>query len=228
MPQPYIFVTDSVNIDSSSVLSVFEPAVVGNSFPSPGTLLYLPEMDYYLQKYWVNVQNSSIFNIPMPIVYYGQDTVAPPPNSIFQLMFSDATFGDSSCNYLFKEIDYKSFSMNIINRLRYTGKEIGCYITDVTGTYNILKISEEVKPLIQQMINYRNLQPVNLSGIQYPLLEPLFNLMYIYLDVMYNDNTSRILDMSSALSAPTNHLENIFEIYTNNEIHKTISLFDYS
>jgi len=179
---------------------------------------YFPELDHYFLKYWW--YNKDIYNVD--IIYPEielKDSIIKPDN-FFALLF-DNTYNEDHYVFTFSEIELTSFSNMIRERLKSSGASLICYISDINSELDYFDIQNEVEDLLNLLLQYRLTETCDLSSIDYESLQKkLSKMIYQYLDLMINDNTTYF--DNNVFSDPDDILESMYESYLLNEAHKKI------
>jgi len=177
---------------------------------------YLPELDYYFNKYWEDRGEITVYDVPKPEV---ENIDNLSTDSIFAMMFNVA-YSHYYYNYRFVEQELSIFSRPIKDRLRSSGTTTKYYLSDSTAGTNILLLTEENISLLNKLLTYRSTNTVDLTDIEYTDLEGrLSKLIYQYLNFMTQDEY-QTLNVSDLISESGNLLENLFELFVINEAHK--------
>lgn len=181
---------------------------------------YIPELDFYFRSYWSERGEITIDNISIPVI--DSENQELPTGSFLQLLFSQ-TFDSTTYTYLFVETEITDLSKTLKERLKTSGSTIEVYMsTDSEDEENIFSLESDDFTLLSKLLDYRLGKTPSLSSIVYNNLSTtLSKLIYIYLDLVLNQNYSRLND-SSVYSEEGNTLESLFEIYVVNESYKII------
>lgn len=182
---------------------------------------YLPELDYYFKNYWNTYKQIEYFNVYLPEI---ESIGNISTNSVFALLFNNS-FSESDYTYKFDEetYNYPNFSENIRERLSFTSNLIIGYIGDSTGNTTLVATTEEIIELLTHLYQYRINGTTDISSIVYANLSSnISKLIYIYLDAMINDDYDLVDDIIP-ISASTNMIDNLFELYVINEIYRKIN-----
>jgi len=176
---------------------------------------YIPELEIAFNNYWRSNAEITLSNVPLSSTINNSIMIS---DTIFELLFNN-NYSYSNFNYLLKEIQILSLEKQIRERLRYSRSLIKVYITDSTnGTDNIFSISNNDLTILNMLVDYRKNIIPNISLFNYVNSSNLSKLIYIYLDLMINNNYQKIEDM--LVSSSNNILESLFELYVINESHK--------
>lgn len=181
---------------------------------------YVPELDFYFRSYWSSRGEITIDNINIPVI--DTENQELPSGSFLQLLFSQ-TFDSTSYTYLFVETEISDLSKTLLERVKVSGSTISVYMsTDSTDEENIFSLESDDLMLLSLLLDYRLGRSTSISGINYDLLGTILSkLIYVYLDLVLNQNYSR-LNSNSVISSSGNILNNLFELYVINESHKII------
>jgi hypothetical protein len=180
---------------------------------------YIPELDFYFESYWSSRGEITTDNISIPVI--DSENQDLPSGSFIELLFSQ-TFDSTSYTYLFEEIEISDLSKTLEERLKtsYSTMEVYTSVDSTATGENIFSISSENIILLDKLLSYRRSGNTNLSDITYANLNStLSKLIYVYLDLVVNNNYT-ILNDNSVASEDDNILENLFELYVVNESHK--------
>ena len=179
---------------------------------------YIPEIDFYFESYWSSRGEITIDNINIPIIDLENQKLST--GSFLQLLFSQ-TFDSTSYTYLFIETEISDLSKSLKERLKTSGSTIEVFMsTDSTSEENVFSLESDDLVLLSKLLEYRRGKSPNISGINYNNLNTnLSKLIYIYLDLMLNQNYSALND-NSIISSEDNTLESLFELYVINESYK--------
>ena len=179
---------------------------------------YFPELDHYFLKYWWYHKDIYNADIVYPEVELKENLIKP--DNFFALLFDNA-YSDDHYVFTFSEVDLLSFSNVIRERLKTTGVSCKFYISDSDSTFDYFNVEGEVRILLDLLLEYRLTNSCDLSSVNYQGLEnKLSKLIFQYLDLMINDNTSYFEE--NAFSDSDAVLQNMYESYLLNEAHKKI------
>ena len=181
---------------------------------------YIPELDYYFRSYWLSRGEITTDNINIPIV--DSENQDLPTGSFLQLLFSQ-TFDSTSYTYLFSETEAADLSKSLEERFKVSGSTTEVYMsTSSSSGENIFSLEDDDLTLLSKLSSYRIGINPNISNINYDNLSTnLSKLIYIYLDLVLNQNYS-VLNDSSVISDDDNALESLFELYVINESYKAM------
>lgn len=128
-------------------------------------------------------------------------------------------------NYLFNEYPLTTFGAGNERRLKSCADLIEGFISDTSGTYDLLNIydtSSENSILINKLLNYRLGNTVTIDDIDYSSLNyTLAKLIYIYLNLMLNGILTDF-DTTNSISSENSLIDSLFELYVLNESHKLV------
>ena len=180
---------------------------------------FFPELDFWFKDYWNSRGEITVSQINLPVVV-NEEYVCT--GSIFELLFNIG-FDHTTSMFGFGEVSYTTFPPRIKDRLSIKANRPTCYMSDSTGD-NIKEITDEEIDMMILLLDYRDDLDVDISDLVYDNLESrLSKLVYIYLDVMVNDEYSSI-DRIPLLDDSTRTIDLMFEIFTCNECHKKLKL----
>lgn len=190
--------------------------------------IYSPELNYHFPNYWkINAEiEFKDVNIPE---FESDSSSLLPANSFIEMLFNNNYNADSTegtYNYLFKEVKIWDLDKSTERRLKSTSKLTKSYVIDSsTGDIDLYSLSDSTsdnRRMLDQLLEYRMGNSVDLSGIDYEDLTTDFSkLVYQYLDLMSNGIYDK-LDTISVLSDSSSTINNMFELYLLNESHKIL------
>ena len=190
--------------------------------------IFLPELNYHFNNYWIN--NKSIIpsqDIKLPAnINFPISTIRD--NCFIDLLFNNG-YNYTIYNYLFVEVYPENLGKPIYDRLfLYKKNEMVCYITslDTTTGNNIFNIVNEDVILLDKLLEYRTniITPPTLTGIDYnTLTSKLAKLIFIYLNLVLNDNFSLLNNITAITVNTDSVLLKLFELYVLNESEKIMS-----
>lgn len=140
--------------------------------------------------------------------------------------FYDSTSIQSlSVNYLFSEQPINILGNSIQRRVKYSKNLVECFITDSTGTFDLLHLSDTSSQnaiMIDKLLDYRLGNTITLDDITYEDLEyRLAKLIYVYLNLMTNGIMTDF-DTTDSISSGNSLIDSLFEMYVLNESHKLV------
>ncbi len=192
---------------------------------------YIPELNYWYNFYVKeNTQLIDVLNeIKYPEIEPNVNDLILNKNSFIEMIFNNLYDpGDFTGKYIttFKKTYLTDCHPSTVRRLKQLGENIECYTTDVTGTYDIFELldtSSHELDLLDKLYDYRVGLEVDLSGIDSSSLSSNFSRnIYGYLDLMVNGNYSPF-DSSIVISDSSSLLDNMVELYVQQEAHVLIS-----
>lgn len=183
-------------------------------------LQYIPDIDYWFAKYWGERGELTTVHIPVPEIL--SDLPPSAKGSFIQLLFSE-TFPFDVYFYKFKSVSITTFPKRIQERIRRKHNLDSYYFASSEGTIDLYQLNEQTLYMLDMLYNYRQGETFTLngSGIVYGDLTRLGKLIYIYLEVMLDDNYEK-LAYPELLPSGNELLENLFEFYVLNEAHKKL------
>lgn len=192
------------------------------------TYNYIPELNYWFNKYATTSLDISLQNeVPVPNI---DSTSLISNNSFFRLLFDNTFVPDStgSIIYTFINKNLNLSNPSIFRRIGYIGSAVRSYVTDSTGPvdlYNLNDSTNETRILLDKLTEYRMGSTITIDDITYASLsENLSKLIFNYLNLMTNGIYTEF-DSVTTISDSDSILENMYELYVNNEAHALISLW---
>ncbi len=184
---------------------------------------YLPELDFSFNKYWITRGDINLIRVDLPVVSSKRSNFSS--NSVFELLFNNG-FSHNNYNIFFQKSKITDYPKNIIDRLSVKSPVMICYIgsEDSTSGEDILSFKDEEIMMLDELLNYRANGFCSLEAINYENLdEPLSKLIFIYLDVIHNNNLKSI-DLLVEFDQPTKMIDVLFSLYVVNECHKVLKV----
>lgn len=128
-------------------------------------------------------------------------------------------------NYLFREYPLSSLGIANERRLKSQKELIECFITDSSGTFDLLGLSDtssENSVMMDKLLDYRLGNTITLDDIDYNTLNyRLAKLIYTYLNLMVNGIVTQF-DTTDSISSGNSLIDGLFELYVLNEGHKLV------
>lgn len=192
---------------------------------------YVPELNFWFSKYVKeNTQLISILNeLKYPEVETNTEDLILNKNSFIEMIFNDLYDpGDFTGKYIttFNKTYLTDYHPSTMRRLKQLGQNIECYSTDISGSYDIFGFDDSSSyeiDLLDKLYDYRVGYSVDLSSIDSSSLTSSFSKnIYNYLDLMVNGNYSSF-DNSVTISDTSSVLDNMVELYVQQEAYKLIS-----
>lgn len=192
-------------------------------------MIFLPDLNYWIHKrcYETDI-NEFPFEIPSEILSSWIIS-----NSVVNLLFNDS-YKESDYNYLYKQAVFGRIQDIKLTRRISTllGQGLVVYLLDndefstLFANYdaqNIFEFTEEEINMLDLLLQFRQNNSVNISGIDFDSLQSSFSqLVYIYLNLMVND-TFEIYDTYEPISGDR-FIEVIFEKYVVDSYFRKIGM----
>lgn len=179
---------------------------------------HLSELDYFFKSYWQNYGSMTQYKINFS---ESQEPVGYSDLSVFSLLFNNV-FYETEYIKKFRELDmsFSELSVSLRDRLRGSSNIIRSFVVDTSGS-DILFNDYEMTYMLDRLLEYRVYGTLLYAlDVQFDELDNnLSKLIYIYLDLMINDNFKAIEDYLP-LSDSTVIIENLFELYVLNEAYR--------
>jgi len=182
----------------------------------------IPDLNNSLEKYFLVERDITTIFLNSPEKFPDEFVTG---KSVFDLLFNNYYSYDEYI-YTFSPFDYSSFPSNIINRINSSINRPDVYVTDISGE-NIFNFTEEEIGMFDKLLEYRNLQLNDLSGIDYSgMVSDLSKLIFIYLDIIRFKNHERINNLIDfQISEERNKLLNrLYYNYVMDEVHKYVRM----
>lgn len=140
-------------------------------------------------------------------------------------LYDSTSIQSFELNYLFKEYPLGTLGIANERRLRSQKELIECFITDSSGDFDLLGLSDtssENAILMDKLLDYRLGNDVSLDDVDYDNLNyRLAKLIYTYLNLMVNGIVTQF-DTTDSISSGNSLIDGLFELYVLNEGHKLV------
>lgn len=179
--------------------------------------IVIPEIEYHFGNFLKgrNITNEFILTPVIPKsteVYSG---------SVIELMFN-STFDSTSYSHMCREISVFLDWPRTLQQRALVHSQATCFVFDDAGTFNFLNLENDDFMLINILLAYRTSGTGTIGWINYDNLSTnLSKMLYIYLDLVLNNNTSRFNNIT-LMSDSSSLLETMFEIYLCDKIFEYI------